>query len=239
MKQVALAIPLTALLVVALIFAVGNFTTYSFGSLTFRPAQTVTVTGTSREQQQNNEASFSVGVNEYDADRDAAVALVNETINTIIADLKEFGIPEGDIKTESVSFSRLDDPYRPDVNGQWSANSSITVTLRDAERVNELSTLLSASGATNVYGPNFRVAEGTQSEEQLLQSALENAREKAGAIAEKSGVELGKVLSVDETMTGGGVIYPMMDRGGGGMGSAIEPGTTTVSKSVQVTFELK
>jgi uncharacterized protein YggE len=240
MKQVALAIPLTALLVVAILFAVGNYTTYSLGSMTFRPAQTVTVTGTSREQQANNEASFSVGVNEYDSDRDAAVALVNETINGIIADLKEFGIPEGDIKTESVSFSRLDDPYRPDVNGQWSANSNITVILRDASRVNELSTLLSASGATNVYGPNFRVAEGSQSEEQLLQSAIENAREKAEAIASGSQVQLGKVISVDETMSGGGFV-PMFDsRGyGGGGGPAIEAGTTTVSKSVQVTFELK
>lgn len=239
MKQVAIAIPLTALLVVAILFAVGNFTTYSFGSLTFRPAQTVTVTGTSREQQANNEASFSVGVNEYDSDRDAAVALVNETINGIIADLKEFGIADGDIKTESVAFSRLDDPYRPDVNGQWSASSNITVTLRDASKVNELSNLLSSSGATNVYGPNFRVAEGSQSEEQLLQSAMDNAREKAAAIASGSQAELGKVISVDESMSGGGVI-PMFDsmsaRGGG---AAIEPGTTTVSKSVQVTFELK
>lgn len=239
MRQLAFIIPLTGILVVALVFAVGTFSPWGWGSITFRPAQTVTVVGTSTEQQQNNEASFSVSVNEYNQDREAAVTLVNETIDTIIEDVVAFGISREDIKTESVSISRLDDPYRPEVSGQWSAGNTLTITLRDAARVNELSDLLTSSGATNVYGPNFRIAEQSNSEDELLQSAIENAREKAESIAVSSGVELGKVLTVDETMSGGGPIYPMMDRAMGGGGSGLELGTTTISKSVQVTFELK
>jgi len=239
MKSLALVIPVTGILMVSLVFILGNFLPWGLGSLTFKPSQTVTVIGTSREQQENDEASFSVGVNEYNQSREEAVNLVNSAIDNITAQLREFGIPQEDIKTESLSMNRLDDPYRPEISGQWSASNTITVTVRDTSRVNELSALLASSGATNVYGPNFRVADETQSEEQLLESALEDAQEKARAIAKKSGGQLGKVLTVDESLSGGNPVYPLMQRASGMGGGGIEAGTTTVSKSVQVTFELK
>ena len=75
---------------------------------------------------------------------------------------------------------------------------------------------------------------------QLLQQAVEDAREKAEITAAAAGRKLGKVITVSES----GVVSPMYYRGmeamGGDVASApIEPGTQTSYKNVTVIFELR
>ena len=65
--------------------------------------------------------------------------------------------------------------------------------------------------------------------------ALDNARERAGQIAENIEVELGDIVSVVEMNTGA---YPMFDGGFGGAASVVEPGQLTVNMQVQVTFQM-
>jgi len=73
----------------------------------------------------------------------------------------------------------------------------------------------------------------------LFDEAMKNAKEKAEAVAKSSGRKLGKVLSVTEGGTSNAypVMYAAKDSMGGG--ASVEPGSSTVSKSVTVVFELK
>jgi uncharacterized protein YggE len=106
-------------------------------------------------------------------------------------------------------------------------------------KTQELVDLLNKSGANNVYGPNFRIEETNEAEKGLVDSAMTDAKEKAEIIAKSAGRKLGKVMNVSEGS--GGVSYPMYSAKADGLGggAAAEPGTSTISKILTVTFELK
>jgi uncharacterized protein YggE len=215
----------------------------NWGKIRFQE-ETVVVTGESKTKQKNEVASFSAGVNVINIKKEDAVAEVNKKINELIASVKAFGIAEGDIQTQSMSVYQQQEPIysssgQPGKNGQWVVNNTIEITLRDVAKTQELVDLLNKSGANNVYGPNFRIEETNDAEKGLVDSAIQDARDKAEIIAKAAGRKLGKVINVSEGS--GGISYPMyaMKADGLGGGAAAEPGTSTISKTLTVTFEFK
>jgi uncharacterized protein YggE len=242
MKWLVLSLPLTAVLSVFLFLAVIQVIPIEWGSVSLKPARTVTVYGTSQLERANEIASFTAGVNEVDENKEVAINRVNETVNKILSDVKTFGIAEEDIKTQNISINRIDDAYNLSSNNtsvRWAANNSVEITLRDIGKASALADLLAASGATNVYGPNFRLDEASQTEPELLKSAIEDAREKAQGVAQQTGSDLGKMLTVDESLSQQNPLYMLRSDMGGGGGAPTQPGTSTVSKTVMVVFELK
>lgn len=218
-----------------------------WGTIEQAPSRTITVTGEGQQKERNQVAQFSAGVSATNEDKEKAIAEVNTKMDEILTRLREFGIPSDDIQTQNLSVYKMEKPYfeyqgmanRPDA---WQVNNSVQITLREVEKASALTDLLSATGATNVFGPNFMLDDGPQVRDELLQDAIENAREKAAALAKASGRKLGGVVNVVEGGYNGGVIYPMAARdmaGGGGVAAPVEPGATTISQSVTVTFELK
>lgn len=233
----AVGIILLSVIIIALVVPRLNV---NWGTLSLAPAATITVSGQAQSQQQNRVARFNAGVMALNQDRQAAVDEVNSNMEELITAVKEFGIPEENIQTESISVNReeiFDEDTRTSEPGQWRANNSISIKLEDIDRASQLADLLSSSGATNVYGPNFSVEDTQGAQVDLMSQAIENARQKADAIAQASGRTLGKVVSVSE----GGITQPgpVMALEGRGGGAPVEPGTTTVTQSVTVTFELK
>jgi len=242
-RWLILTMPLSLIMAIAVFFAIILRIPPEWGSLALKPSKTLTVYGTSKEQRTNEIASFSAGVNEYNVNKDIAINTVNETINTIISAVQEFGIPDEDIKTQNISVNRMDDPYwiQQGNEAQWSVNNSVEITLRDVSRADELADLLSRSGASSVYGPNFRLDDDqAKSEVDLLNSAISDAREKATKIAAQNGTVLGDILTIDETMSNSNSFEPWRSSGmGGGPDAMALPGTSTVTKSVVVVFELE
>jgi len=82
----------------------------------------------------------------------------------------------------------------------------------------------------------LRITKNT--EKTLYESAMTDARERAELIASSSGRKLGKVINVVE---GGSNNYsPVYKALSSGMGGAeLSPGTSTISKTLTVTFEFK
>src|SRR3990167_5592344 len=79
-----------------------------------------------------------------------------------------------------------------------------------------------------------------ETQKALLDAAIKDAREKASTIAQSSGRRLGKVVSVNESSMGGSYAPVMYDRAmGAGGGGYVEPGTSNVTQTVTVVFELK
>lgn len=229
---------LVTLLVVLLVVYFFPWRNVNWGGFDIRPGESVTVSGYAESNQTNQMAVFTAGVNATNQDKQAAVDQVNSTMEEIIASVKQFGVAEGDIKTQSLSIWQYDQ-YDPNLAGQWRADNSIEIRLRDANRASDLAGLLTSSGATNVWGPNFQLDDTNDAQRELLGQAIQDAREKAEIIAKASNKTLGEVLSVQE----GGVVspvYPMFERAmGGGGGAPVEPGSSTVSQTVTVTFELR
>lgn len=212
----------------------------NWGKIQYTQTEVVSVTGEANSKQKNQIASFTAGVNIIKDNKEEAVAEVNKKTSDLIESVKQFGIPAADIKTQNMSVYQQQDAYRTDVNNKWSVNNSVEIILRDVDKASALADVLNKSGANNVYGPNFRFDDTKNIENTLFDEAMKNAREKAELIAKASGRSLGKVISVSEGSSGSS-IYPMMDKamGLGGGGAPVEPGTGTVSKSLNVVFELK
>lgn len=217
----------------------------SWGKIRFQE-ETVVVTGESEMKKKNEVASFSAGVNVIKEKKEEAIDEVNKKINELIDSVKTFGISTDDIKTQSMSvYQQQEQPMylssgNPSRVNQWVVNNTVEITLRDVDKTQELIDLLNKSGANNVYGPNFRIEETSDSEKDLVNEAIADAKEKAEIIAKAAGRKLGKVVNVNEGY--GGTSYPVyssIKADGLGGGASAEPGTSTISKTLTVTFELK
>jgi uncharacterized protein YggE len=196
----------------------------------------VTVTGVAKTVVKNQLASFYAGVMANSDSKDTAVNEVNTKSAVLVKAVKDFGIEDKDIKTQNLSV------YQDKLSkiGQWSANNSIEITLRNVDRAAELTDLLNKTPANNVSGPNFSVDDTSSAEKSLYDIAMKDAKDKAELIAKASGRTVGKVMVVVDGGSTSGIVYPMMDKASGmGGGASVESGSANVSKSLTVTFELK
>ncbi len=247
---------LGTILVLSFAFTILPVDKINWGRVSILPAATITVTGSSQGNVANQIASFNATVISTDQTKQTAIDKVNKEMTVLIQSVKDFGIEDVDIKTESVNVYQLPIdvpvpqtmmyPIPPQRTGggssaqagDWQASNSITVTLRDVSKASALTDLLNKSGTTNVYGPNLTTDSNTAAADaDLLSKAVANAKSKAESIAKSGGQTLGKMINVQET----GANYPMMYAAKDlSVSSApIEPGTSTLFKSVTVTYELK
>lgn len=247
----------TFILIIGLI-AISRFTSFKpfLGSIESRAVSTITVSGTAEEDISNQIATFSVGMDSIESTKEEALNKVNQAMNDVIAKVKEFGIDDQDIQTRNADVyqeteyvggetSTLIYPVGDAQKGDWRGNNSLTIKLRDVSKAEELLSILNNSNANYVTGPDYSVENDDINTNALLNKAVVNAREKAASIAQANGQKVGKILSVSENGTNS--VYPMYElaipMAGGGSSKSVtdanlEPGSTTTSKAVTVTFEL-
>lgn len=217
-----------------------------WGKIRWQEPETVTVVGEAKSVQKNQIASFSAGVDSVLNDKDKAVSEVNTKVAELIEVVKKFGIDDKDIKTQNLSIYQQEETYYQDGvsrtrKGQWRVNNTVEIILREVDKASELTSLLTSSGANNVYGPNFLFADTSSVEKELFDAAMKDAKEKAEILAKSSGRKIGKIVSmVEGSSNSASPLYQakMMDGMGGG-GSPVEVGSGTVSQSLTVVFELK
>jgi hypothetical protein len=226
-----------------------------WGSLELAPTATVTVTGQADGQQTSQVANFSASVTVNDADKQVATETVNQEMEQLVADLKAFGIPDQDLRTDSISVYEYNEPVReimilndsvppsPPQSGQpmWQASNTVSITLREIGRASDLATLLTNSGATNVYGPSFTVDDTADLDRQLLVEAMADATAKAELLLAGTNQKIKRVISVSET--GAQPPLPLLDRESAAVGYdttsvPVEPGSQTIYKSLVVIFEI-
>lgn len=229
-----------------------------WGSLEMRQAATITVTGEARETRTNQVAQFTAGFEAIEVDKDTALSKANQAMNEVIEQVKTLGVEAADIQTENanvyqeIEYERVEIliyPPMPDAGtakkGQWRANNSVSIKLRNIDQAEQLLSLLQNSGANYVYGPNFGLDQDQiATDTELVTQAVAAAKTKAEQIAAASGQRVGKMVSFYENET-----YPVF-RGYAetmpmAMGSSkdavvanVEPGSSQLHKTVTVTFEL-
>ncbi len=234
----------SALFVLALLYFF-PWRNITWGKIVMGTERTVTVSGYAESQVTNQIAEFSAGVNVVNDQKEKAVEEVNAKISELTKNVKDFGIDEQDIQTQSVSvYQQQEYIERKTVPGQWGAGTTIVITLRDVTKASALTDLLTRSGATNVYGPSFRLDTSKKNEDGLTAAAMDNARLKAEEIARAGGAKLDKVVSVIEGESVRNQAYPMYALSSKAVdesarGAALETGSTTVSKTVTVVWSLK
>jgi uncharacterized protein YggE len=237
-----LAVSIFALAFLLAAFYFFPFKNVKWGKVEFLQPETITVVGTAESKEKTQVATFTAGVSQVSDNKDEAVNFVNKKVQEIVDAALNFGIEKSDIKTENIYVFQQEESYWEDGRqktrpGQWRVSNNVSIILRNVDRASEFSKVLSRTGATNIYGPSFSMDDTSKFESDLLTKAIDNAREKAQAIATSTNRKLGKVISVSEI--GSPVFYPKFAMEGAGGGGGFEPGSSIVSKSVTVVFEVE
>ena len=217
----------------------------NWGKVRWMQPETVTVTGEAKSTQKNQIATFNAGVDAVNSDKDKAISDVNSKMEAIIAVIKDFGIKEEDIKTQNLSIFQQEETYyeggvQRSRKGQWRVSNGVEIVLREVDKASKLTSLLTSTGANNVYGPNFSFDDVSETQKGLYEAAMKDAKDKAEMLVKVSGRRLGKVVNVSES--GNSPVYPvyrMAADGLGGGGTPVEPGSGTVRQSLVVVFELE
>lgn len=223
------------------------------GLVYFRPWQTVrvetvTVSAHGVTKTTPDVAQITATVESTNQDINTARAQNQEKVEVIITTLKNLGIDEKNIKTQNISAGPGFDtqieiyppPPRPNTN-QFS--TSLEITVENFDIVDETIEVLTANGASNLYGPNLTLSEKSkkQAEKQAREEAVESAREKAEELAKLSGRKLGEVVNIQEQ---GGVGFPQpiplrAEADFDQTVSQIAPGQNEVTINISAEFELK
>lgn len=210
----------------------------------------ISVTGTARKDISNQIAEFTLTFTSEDKDKSQAEIQNNNKVNMFLSDVKSFGIPEEDIITESLSvYQKQEDKWNEKENRSkweytdWVFSQAIRIKIKDISKVNEFTNLASKNETSNIYGPNFTIDTQDIDETEVYNLAFENAKKKAESLASKSGRTLGKAIYISESnyTQPFPIFNKTMGLGGGAGGTSAElpSGTSEISKTLNIVFELR
>jgi hypothetical protein len=116
-------------------------------------------------------------------------------------------------------------------------SNQVTARVRELDRLGAILDALVSAGANSINGPSFDLADPDQLLGEARDAAVADALAKAKRYAAAAGVQLGKIIAIEE----GGVFAPprpMMRAEAMAADVPIEPGQTELSASVTITFAL-
>jgi uncharacterized protein len=196
----------------------------------------ITVTGTGTARAAPDRATISFAVTSDAATSAAATAANAPKMGKVLAALKRLGIRESDIQTDEVSvYPRYESGGE---RSGYTARNSASVELRGAKRAGEVVDAVTAAGATEVNGPSFERDNRGALYRAALRNAVADARSKAGALADATGVTVGRVTRIEEGQTPSYGPFPLAQRAVGAGRTPVEPGLEDVQASVTVTFAI-
>lgn len=206
-------------------------------------AATLTVTGQGRVAAVPDMATLQVGVEARGADAAQAMDNVSATMEGLLAVLDEMQVAERDRQSSNLSLDMI---YRngsvsPDArDGEYRARNTLSVTLRDMERLGNVLQALLDEGANDFSGLSFGLQEPRPVEDEARRLAVADARDKAELYAGAAGVTLGPILSIAEGGTGGGPnpMLGMARMAASAEAMPVAAGETEVRADVTIVWEI-
>jgi hypothetical protein len=191
--------------------------------------------------------TFNVITNGQGKDIQSLQKQNTETANTVIKFLKDNGIKDQDITTQSYD---LYPQYQYSggasrING-YEINQGVSVKVRDMDKAGDVLAGVVSSGANSVSQLKFTVDDPEDIKNQARIKAVKNAKERAKKIASATGIRLGRIISIEENFTSDPVTAynGTLAKGMGGSDIAvpspdIQSGSQEVAVSVMLRYEIK
>ena len=132
------------------------------------------------------------------------------TINKITAELSKLNIEDKDIKTSNYTLNPV---YNyTNAKGQeligYEVTQTLTLKIRDLSKIGDVIAKTTEQGANQIGNISFTIDDEFSLRNQAREMAITKAKEKAGLIANQSGMKLGKIKSVIENSDP--IISPIM-----------------------------
>lgn len=224
-----------------------NLQEYNFIGQADKSERTILVSGQGKVAVKPDIAVTSLGLTTEATTVSEAQKKNTETMNKLIAKLKELGIEDKDIQTVNYNiYPRYDytDEQGSVLRG-YQIDQSVSVKIRNLEKANSVLALAGEFNLNNVGGLQFTIDDKEVYKDQARELALEQVIKKAKNLSRALGVKIVSIVNYNEYANDGGV-YPLYYGMGGSMmaekavpAPAIEAGSTDVIMNVDVTLEIK
>lgn len=206
----------------------------------------ITVRGTGSISAKPDIANMQVGVAIQKASLDEAQAEAATKMNAVMDQLKAAGVAEKDISTSTYNVEPVmnyRDNQPPTVTG-FRVTNIVNVKLLDLTKAGKLIDDVVKSGANTLYGLQFGFSDPTAVMRQAREAAMNDAKAKAGQLAQLGGVVLGTPILIEEGSSN--VPPPMMEAADSAVRSTagaapppISPGQQEVRVEVSVIYGIK
>lgn len=153
----------------------------------------LSVSASGQAESRLDRAQFRAGIETFSRNATSASEANAEKIAEIVAALRELGVAEEDIQTQSVNVGRIE---YGDREGQYRAMNVVEVTMDDPGRAGAAVTAVTEAGANVLSGPSLTMSDPEATANLAYADAYKAARKRAEAYAEAAGMEVSRVLYI-------------------------------------------
>lgn len=165
--------------------------------------RTINVSGTGTVVVLPDRVAVMVGVVSFGKDAATALDINNGKMERVVEGLLSLGLERNDIQTSQFELDKQTDrkkiaPDNPEGLVGYTVRNMVRVQTARVDLVSMILEKVIGWGATNIGGLNFSISNQADLMTEARNLAIEDARATAEEIATASGVDLGKVLLVNE-----------------------------------------
>lgn len=216
---------------------------FSVNSIQTTKANLFNVSGQGKVTGIPDTAQLSLGVTKTASTVADAQEQVNTAANKIIADLKNLGIAEKNIKTTNYSVNPNYDFTRggtQNITG-YTVTQNLEINISPIDIANKAIDAATADGANLVGGINFTFNDKTKKdlENKARTEAVKEAREKAQRLAGATGIRFGKIVDVQESGSFEPPIFrtQSLEVGKGTADTSLQPGENSITINITLSYE--
>ena len=216
-----------------------------FAQDTFSHPRIISVTGTAEIKVAPDEVVLTLGVDSHEKDLAVAKADNDKPVKKLMTLAHAAGVDPKNIQTSALTMGpEYSDEKIPKLLG-YLVSQTVTVTLTDLSKYEDLMTRSLKAGVNRVDGIDFHVAHPDKYKEEARLKAVQAARDKAVAMAAQLGQKVGKPWEVTEgadiesrdlNMSFAVTRYKMPMQEGG---ATVAGGEVTIREFVRVSFQLE
>lgn len=203
----------------------------------------LSVSATAEASRTPDIATISTGVVTQAADANAAMRDNAVQMDRMLAALRAAGIAPRDIQTSGINLNpqyKYAENQPPAIVG-YQASNTVNVKVRELAKLGKVLDALVTQGANQINGPSFGIDQPEAALEEARLAAVKKAQAQAQTYARALGLQVKRIVSISE---GGASLprpVPMMRAMAADAGfkeTAVAPGESSVSVSVEMVFEL-
>lgn len=207
---------------------------------------TISMSGYAEQKVVPDTATLSIGVVTQAATAKEASDENTAIMSAVMAELKAMGLQDKEIQTSYVSVYPVYNYTTTQTITGYSASNSVQVTTKKLDNLSQIIDRSTAAGANQIGGISFSVSNDMQKQirEDLINQAVSDASSKSDALAKSLGVEITGVKTSSISENSDSRVYyeyakPMADTASGAASTPVQPGESTVSMSIQVTYYIE
>ena len=241
---------LSALLIVGIIWIAGQIRNdlkeHRYIGKPTEIRDTITIGGEGKVTAIPDIAAIEIGVSTEKTDVASAQKENTTKMNAVTKKVKDLGVDEKDIQTTQYNIYPQYDytNNRQQLRGYQIAQN-VRIKIRDLSKIGAILEAATSAGANQVSGVSFTIDDPEKLRQEAREKALDNAREKAKALAGRADVKLGKIVSFSESDSGTPPVpyYARAEAFGMGGDMAvktpdIQAGSLEVVVNVNVSYEI-